>query len=131
LRARFGTARIISLLAVVILLRAHAMKEESMQTKQYNTGLAVSAAWEARDGEDDAVADVLAQLGARARTEPGVKLFLVHRNLANPRQFLFYELFEDEAAFDAHQQTEHFRSLVLEQGLPRLVKRERVRYALL
>lgn len=102
-----------------------------MQTQQYTTGLAVSAVWEARVGEDDAVADVLAQLGARARTEPGVKLFLVHRNLVNPRQFLFYELFEDETAFEAHQQTEHFKSLVLEQGLPRLVKRERVKYTLL
>ena len=60
-----------------------------------------------------------------------MKLFLVHRSLSNPAQFLFYELFDDEAAFMAHQQTEHFKSLVLEQGLPRLAKRERTQYALL
>jgi quinol monooxygenase YgiN len=51
--------------------------------------------------------------------------------MANPAQFLFYELFEDEAAFTAHQQTEHFRSLILGDGVPRLTKRERVQYAML
>lgn len=102
-----------------------------MQTQSYTRGLAVSAIWQAKPGEADAVADILARLGAEARAEPGVKLFLVQRNLADPAQFLFYELFEDEAAFAAHQQTAHFKTLVLEQGLPRLVRRERTQYALL
>lgn len=99
-----------------------------MQTQNYPTGLAVSATWEAHDGEGDAVADILARLGSKAREEPGVKLFIVHRAVENPLHFLFYELFEDAAAFAAHQQTEHFKTLVLEQGLPRLAKRERVQY---
>ena len=102
-----------------------------MQTQQYTGGLAVSAIWEAKPGEEDTVAEILARLGQAARSEPGVKLFLVHRGTAEPRQFLFYELFEDEAAFAAHQQTAHFKALVLEQGLPRLVRRERVQYSLL
>jgi len=102
-----------------------------MQTQHHTDGLAVSAVWEAKAGQEDAIADILSRLGTAARTEPGVKLFLVHRSLSNPAHFLFYELFEDEAAFAAHQQTEHFKSLVLEQGLPRLAKRERTQYALL
>jgi quinol monooxygenase YgiN len=102
-----------------------------MQTQSHTHGLAVSAIWEAKPGEEDAVADILARLGAKAREEPGVQLFLVHRNVSVPGQFLFYELFEDEAAFAAHQQTAHFKDLVLEQGLPRLMKRERTQYALL
>jgi quinol monooxygenase YgiN len=102
-----------------------------MQTQHHADGLAVSALWEAKPGQEDAVADILARLGVAARTEPGVKLFLVHRCLSNQAQFLFYELFDDEAAFMAHQQTEHFKSLVMELGLPRLTKRERTQYALL
>jgi quinol monooxygenase YgiN len=102
-----------------------------MQTQQYTGGVAISAMWEARPGEEDAVAGLLARLGEAARTEPGVKLFLVHRATQAPGQFLFYELFEDEAAFAAHQQTAHFKSLVIEQGLPKLVKRERVQYSVL
>ena len=102
-----------------------------MQTQPYTSGLAVSAIWEAKAGEEDAVAGILARLGEAARTEPGVKLFLVHRAAEMPGQFLFYELFEDEAAFAAHQQTPHFKSLVIEQGLPKLTKRERVQYKVL
>jgi quinol monooxygenase YgiN len=102
-----------------------------MQTQQFNGGLAVAATWEARDGEADAVADILARFAPQAQREPGVKLFLVHRAVENPAQFLFYELFEDADAFAAHQQTEHFKALILGEGVPRLTKRERVQYAVL
>jgi len=102
-----------------------------MQTQQITGGLAVTAMWEAREGEADAVADILARFAPKARQEPGMKLFLVHRGVANRDQFLFYELFEDDAAFAAHQQTEHFRALILGEGVPRLTKRERVQYAVL
>ena len=102
-----------------------------MQTQQYNGGLAVTAMWEAREGEADAVADVLARFAPKARGEVGVKLFLVHRGVTNPGQFLFYELFDDAAAFAAHQETEHFKALILGEGVPRLAKRERVQYSVL
>ncbi len=102
-----------------------------MQAQQITGGLAVTALWEAREGEADAVADILGRFAPQARQESGVKLFLVHRALENPAQFLFYELFEDEAAFAAHQQTAHFKGLILGEGVPRLATRERVQYAML
>lgn len=102
-----------------------------MQTQRFDSGFAVSAIWEARDGEADAVADILARFVPQAREEPGVKLFLVHRASENPSQFLFYELFDDAAAFAAHQRTDHFKTLVVQEGLPRLNKRERTQYTLL
>ncbi len=102
-----------------------------MQTQQYTSGLAVAATWEAREGEADAVAEILTRFAPEARNEPGVKLFIVHRGVANRSEFLFYELFDDEAAFAAHQQTAHFKSLILGEGLPRLAKRERVQYSVL
>ena len=102
-----------------------------MQTQQINGGLAVTAMWEARDSEAEAVADILARFAPQARQEPGVKLFLVHRAVENPAQFLFYELFEDAAAFEAHQQTPHFKTLIVGEGVPRLKRRERVQYAML
>jgi len=102
-----------------------------MQTQQITGGLAVTAMWEAREGEGDAVADILSRFAPQARQEPGTKLFLVHRALENPQQFLFYELFDDAAAFEAHQQTAHFKALILGDGVPRLNRRERVQFALL
>ncbi len=102
-----------------------------MQSQQINGGLAVTALWEARDGEADNVADILARFAPKARQEPGVQLFLVHRSMTNPAQFLFYELFDDAAAFDAHQQTAHFKALILGEGVPRLNRRERTQYTML
>jgi quinol monooxygenase YgiN len=102
-----------------------------MQTQQITGGIAVTAMWEARDGEADTVADILGRFAPQARQEPGVKLFLVHRALENPAQFMFYELFDDAAAFAAHQQTVHFKALILGEGVPRLNRRERVQYAML
>ena len=38
-----------------------------MQTQQITGGLAVTATWEARDGEADTVADILARFAPKAR----------------------------------------------------------------
>ncbi len=102
-----------------------------MQTQKIKSGLAVVATWEARDGEADAVADILTRFVPQAQRESGVKLFLVHRGVENSAQFLFYELFEDADAFAAHQQTAHFKTLILGEGVPRLNRRERVQYSVL
>jgi autoinducer 2-degrading protein len=64
----------------------------------------------------------------QARNEPGLEFFMVNQSTTNPAHFLFYEVFTDAAAFAAHQQTPHFRLLILEQALPLLDKRERVQY---
>jgi len=102
-----------------------------MQTHTFTSGLAVTALWEARDGEADNIADILSRFAPPARQEPGVKLFLVHRALEKPTQFLFYELFDDAAALAAHQQTPHFKALILGDGVPRLNRRERTQYSVL
>ena len=39
--------------------------------------------------------------------------------------FFFYEVFHDEAAFGAHQQSAHFKTLIQGEALPKLAKRER------
>jgi quinol monooxygenase YgiN len=73
------------------------------------------------------VADILRRMASTVlRSEPGVLRFEPHRSPSNDHVFFLYELFADEAAFEAHQQTDHFKSLVVEQGLPKLVRRERV-----
>ena len=66
-----------------------------------------------------------------AQSDPGAKLFLIGRNRDNPAQFLFYELFRDEAAFKAHQESAYFKTYIAGQALPLLAKRERTQYALL
>jgi quinol monooxygenase YgiN len=94
-------------------------------------GLLVVAQWEAKPGQADAVVEILHRFLPQAQSEPGVKLFLIGRGKDNPAQFLFYELFVDEAALADHQASEHFKTLIAGQALPLLSKRERAQYALL
>ena len=93
--------------------------------------LLVVAQWEAKAGQADRVADILSRFLPEAQSEPGAKLFLIARAKDNPAQFLFYELFRDEAAFQAHQDSTHFKTYIAEQALPLLARRERTQYALL
>jgi quinol monooxygenase YgiN len=90
--------------------------------------LAFTVTWEVRDGKADAAANIVTRFVPEARKEPGLELLMVNQCATNPRQFLFYEVFSDEAAFEAHQQTPHFRTMILEEAVPILSKRERVQY---
>ena len=91
-------------------------------------GLLIVAQWEAKDGEADKVAAILDRFLPEAQHEEGAKLFLISRAKDNPAQFLFYELFRDEAAFKAHQESAHFKTLIAGQALPLLARRERTQY---
>jgi quinol monooxygenase YgiN len=95
-----------------------------------NNPLVVTAFWEASPGEEEAVAAILSRFAPQVREEPGVESFVIHRSRTEPAKFFFYEVFKDEAAFAAHQQTAHFKSLVAGQALPKLAKRERAQYSI-
>jgi quinol monooxygenase YgiN len=112
------------------------MGQSAMETKAVyeavnDGGLLVVARWEAKEGEADRIADILQRFLPEAQREAGAKLFLIARDKDNPAQFLFYELFRDEAAFKAHQESAHFKTYIAGQALPLLAKRERAHYALL
>jgi len=96
-----------------------------------SAGLLVVAQWEAKAEEADRVAEILGRFLPEAQSEPGAALFLISRAKDNPAQFLFYELFRDEAAFKAHQDSAHFKTYIAGEALPLLAKRERTQYALL
>jgi quinol monooxygenase YgiN len=42
-------------------------------------------------------------------SEPGTLVYACHRVEGEPRQRIFYELYRDRAAFDAHEQSPHTR----------------------
>jgi quinol monooxygenase YgiN len=65
----------------------------------------------AKDGEQDRAAELIEELAVASREEPGVLLYLAHRDPEDPRVFLAYEQYRDKAAFEEHGQTEHFQRL--------------------
>ena len=109
----------------------YAMDKKTVSDVVSGGGLLVVAQWEAREGLADKVAAILDSFLPEAQNDPGAKLFLIGRGKENPAQFLFYELFADDAAFTAHQASDHFKTLIAGEALPLLAKRERVQYMLL
>jgi quinol monooxygenase YgiN len=92
--------------------------------------VALAVTWEAKPGEAEAVAATLERMAAAVRaSEPGTLLFRPHRSPDNDHLFFLYELFVDQAAFEAHQNTPHFQTLILGEAVPRLARRERVPFA--
>ena len=59
-----------------------------------------------------------------SRKEPGCKQFDVLVDPKDPTQVMLYEVYVDEKAFDAHQQTAHFKKYVAE-AVPMFASRER------
>jgi quinol monooxygenase YgiN len=99
--------------------------------KELKNTLVVTAFWKAKPGETEAVAAILRRFAPQAQSEPGTRTFVVHQSKSEPSEFFFYEVFDDEKAFEEHQKTVHFKSLIAGEALPKLAKRERAQYALL
>jgi quinol monooxygenase YgiN len=91
----------------------------------------VVAYWRPRAGQTEAIEAILRELGAKIRAEPGNLMFVVNRSKDDPNEFLLYEQYKNEQAFADHQQTPHFKTLVLERAVPLLERRERVAYSVM
>jgi (4S)-4-hydroxy-5-phosphonooxypentane-2,3-dione isomerase len=61
---------------------------------------------------------------AASRKEPGCRQFDVLVDPKDRTRMMLYEVYADEKAFDAHQQTAHFKKYIAE-AVPLLASRER------
>jgi quinol monooxygenase YgiN len=67
---------------------------------------------EAAAGFDRLVAETVLQI---SQHEPGTLVYAVHSVEGKPLERIFYELYRDRAAFDAHQEQEHVRRFLAER----------------
>lgn len=89
---------------------------------------AVAVTWVAKEGEEERVRALLEEIAPVVRAEPGCLMYIVHRSSDDPRTFFLYEQYVDEAAFQAHRETEHFQELVLGEAVPLLESRTPIHY---
>ncbi|MDP9470615.1 MAG: antibiotic biosynthesis monooxygenase [Chloroflexota bacterium] len=85
----------------------------------------VAARYYAKEGRDDEVTRLLRAMIPISLAEPGCALYTVNRSTEDPRRFLLYEQYRDEASFQAHTASEAFKERVLGQIVPLLESRER------
>jgi quinol monooxygenase YgiN len=72
----------------------------------------------------DAFMKKLDENARNARKEPGCKQFEVLVDPNDRTKIMLYEVYNDEAAFETHQQTPHFKKYVAE-AVPLLAERVR------
>jgi (4S)-4-hydroxy-5-phosphonooxypentane-2,3-dione isomerase len=78
-----------------------------------------------KEGELDAVLAAMRPLVEASRREPGCLLYQAHRDPEDENRFLLYEQYEDEAAFQAHHESEHFNTYAVAEMFPRRENSER------
>ncbi len=83
----------------------------------------VIATWRAKEGEEQACRRILELMTPLTRAEPGCLTYIVNVSRDDPRTWVLYERYVDEAAFQAHREADHFKEHVLGDAVNRLEER--------
>jgi (4S)-4-hydroxy-5-phosphonooxypentane-2,3-dione isomerase len=65
---------------------------------------------EAKDGKADELITAFGALFAEVAKEPGTIEYVLHRSSTDPNILYVTEVYEDQAALDAHMGSDHFKS---------------------
>lgn len=84
-----------------------------------------------QEGRDEEAVALFRPLAEQTRTEPGCKMYAVHRSPSEPRRFFLYEQYVDQAALDAHRTAPHFEKYAKGGLFPLLESRTPEIYELL
>jgi quinol monooxygenase YgiN len=71
------------------------------------------------------IADALLKLTTASRQEPGCVTYVPHRLQDDPDMILIYEQYRDDAAADAHRQSEHFKKYAVGVLYQKMLQRTR------
>jgi quinol monooxygenase YgiN len=82
----------------------------------------------AREGMEEEAAGVMRELAEATRREPGCIHYIPVQNREDPRSFMFYEQYTDQAALDEHSASEHFERLAAGHLFGLMESRERSFY---
>ena len=74
-----------------------------------------------KPGHEQQVADLFKPLTEDSRKEPGCLFYAAHQHREDPRKFLVYEQYKDDAALDAHRNSAHFQQYAAD-GLYKFVE---------
>jgi quinol monooxygenase YgiN len=78
-------------------------------------------------GHEIEVIELFRRLEAETRLEPGCIAYVVQRSREDPRRFLVYEQYRDEAALHAHRNSPHFKTYAAD-GFYRFVEERRAEF---
>lgn len=86
-------------------------------TEQAKYGVGLVVRFDLLDGHEGAFDALVAETVELIRSEePGTLAYATHREADAPSVRIFYELYRDAAAFDAHEGAPHVRRFLAERG---------------
>ena len=77
--------------------------------------IVLAVTWRAHESSEAEVARLFTRLQKASREEPGCLMYIVHRHKTDHRRFFIYEQYQDEAALEAHRNSEHFQQIAVGQ----------------
>jgi autoinducer 2-degrading protein len=84
------------------------------------------ARYTVQPGQTDKVIECLKEMAEKMKdTEPGCKVYRVHRPTDQSDTIVLYETYEDEEALEFHRNTSHFKEIIEGKVVPLLVRRDR------
>ena len=75
----------------------------------------------AKPGAEEKCKEFMSIMQQHSRQEPGCQMYVGHQSIQNPRRFMFYEQYKDQAALDVHRNAPYFKQYVTD-GLALLLE---------
>jgi quinol monooxygenase YgiN len=89
--------------------------------------ICVAVTYVIKPGHEDEAVALFEKLTEHTRAEAGCRMYVAHRSLTDPRRFLLYEQYDDQAALEVHRAAPHFAQyakgglyLIIESRTPEL-----------
>ncbi len=73
--------------------------------------ITVIAKLKAKAGSEAQLEAAFRKMIGHVRTEPGTLSYVLHRSTQDPTTFVFYETYQDQAAFEFHGKTPHMKEM--------------------
>jgi len=91
--------------------RADTTVVEFDRSRRPTMPITVIAKLKAKPGSEAAFEAAAKEMIATVRSsEPGTLTYILHKNVKDPTEFTYYEVYQDQAAFDSHGKTEHMKA---------------------
>ncbi|MGE0406996.1 MAG: putative quinol monooxygenase, partial [Candidatus Korobacteraceae bacterium] len=65
-----------------------------------------------KPGNEEKTREIIRIMQENTRREPGCRQYVGHQSTENPLQFMFYEVYDDQAALDAHRAAPYFKAQI-------------------
>ena len=86
---------------------------------------AIIARFRVQPGHVDDVIAALNEAAVASRQEPGCHFYDANQDTTDPNVIVMYEQYDDETAFQAHLDSDHFKATVAARVVPYLESRAR------